>query len=179
MKFLLTLIAALAVASGSQARASETLEGTVVYVDDGDTVSLLVSGHDQVKIRLASIDAPESSHTNHETGRVGQPYSDVSKRLLSELVKGKHVVAECPDIDRYGRKVCVLLVDGRSANAEMVRAGLAWANTAAGGRYLRDRSLLALQGAAQRDRLGLWAGQNPVPPWEWRDRCWKANVCPQ
>ena len=56
--------------------------GKVVYVEDGDTVILLVDGRSQVKIRLASIDAPEAQHVDKKAGRVAQPYSDVSEKYV-------------------------------------------------------------------------------------------------
>ncbi|MEJ6002755.1 thermonuclease family protein [Paucibacter soli] len=152
--------------------------GKVVYVDDGDTVIVLTASNEQVKVRLASIDAPESSHTNKETGRIGQPFNEPATRFLSALVKGKMVSASCPDHDRYGRQVCDLTVDGINVNAELVRNGWAWANTAANGRYLRDKTFLRLQEEAQARRIGLWAGARPIPPWEWRSECWQKNNCP-
>lgn len=151
--------------------------GTVVYVDDGDTVVLLVDGRTQMKIRLSSIDAPESSHTNKQTGRIGQPYSANSGKFLAAMVKGVTVVAHCFETDRYEREVCELFVGGRSVNQEMVKQGWAWANVAAGGRYLRDKGLPSMEVAARTSHAGLWAGTNPVAPWEWRDVCWKQGKC--
>lgn len=151
--------------------------GKVVYVDDGDTVVLLTYGNEQMKIRLASIDAPESSHTKKETGRIGQPYSANSGKFLADMIKGKFVQAHCFEADRYGRNVCEIFLGGRSINKEMVKHGWAWVNLSAKGRYLRDKSLPALQASAQASRAGLWAASNPVPPWEWRDVCWKQGQC--
>lgn len=54
--FLLLVLAL--VAAGIPASA-ETLAGRVVGVADGDTLTVLVSGNRQVKIRLAGIDAPK------------------------------------------------------------------------------------------------------------------------
>ena len=153
--------------------------GKVVYVDDGDTVVLLVDGRNQVKIRLSSIDAPETSHTNKEVGRIGQPLSEGATRFLAASVKGRTVEARCFEMDRYGREVCELFSNGQSVNQDLVRNGWAWANTAASGRYLRDRSLIGLQQAARASGLGLWKSHNPVPPWEWRDLCWKQHHCSQ
>ena len=50
---------ALCVFVGQAAIAAETFEGKVVGVSDGDTVTVLRNGHDQVRIRLSGIDAPE------------------------------------------------------------------------------------------------------------------------
>lgn len=153
--------------------------GKVVYVDDGDTVVLLADGREQVKIRLSSIDAPESSHTNKQVGRIGQPYAGNSGKYLAALVKGRNVNAHCFETDRYGREVCELFVDGRSINREMVTEGWAWAYTANHGRYLRDKTLPELEAKARTSRSGLWAGANPVAPWEWRSTCWTQGHCSQ
>ena len=162
---------------GVAAAGSVDVPGKVVYVDDGDTVVMLLADKSQMKVRLSSIDAPESSHTNKEKGRVGQPYSENSKQFLSKLVKGAEVTARCFEKDRYERDVCELFVGGESANRQMVGAGLAWANQSSGGRYLRDKSLAKLEQDARGARLGLWKGKAPVPPWEWRKVCWGEGKC--
>ena len=54
---------------------AETLTGRVVGVHDGDTLTLLVEGNRQIKVRLAGIDAPELS----------QPYGQKAKQALSNL----------------------------------------------------------------------------------------------
>lgn len=155
------------------------ISGKAVHIDDGDTLILLVNESQEVIIRLASIDAPEASHTKKETGRIGQPYSDQSRNHLAQLVKGKVIDAHCFETDRYGREVCELFAEGRSVNKEMVAKGLAWANLSGRGKYLRDKSLIEIEAVARSNRLGLWTGQNPVAPWEWRDRCWKQGQCRQ
>lgn len=169
---------ALCFASAGMAAPSNQ-SGRVIYVDDGDTLAVLIEGNRQLKIRLSSIDAPEVSHSNKERGRVGQPYSENSKRYLSSLVKGKVVDSECYELDRYGRAVCEIFVDGQSVNRAMVAQGFAWANLSSHGRYLRDKSLPALEATARMNRAGLWAGHSPVAPWEWRDVCWKQGACGQ
>lgn len=167
-----------AILASTNAHASkDDITGKVVYVDDGDTVVLLAPNNEQMKIRLSSIDAPESSHTNKERGRIGQPYSQNSGDLLKTLVKGKSVLARCFEKDKYERFVCELFVDGKSVNDEMVKQGYAWANVAAHGRYLRNKDLVRYEAEARSKKLGLWAGRNPVAPWEWRDRCWKQSIC--
>ncbi len=151
------------------------MTGKVVYVEDGDTLVMLV-GQTQMEVRLSSIDAPETAHTKKSTGRIGQPFSRNSKEHMARI-KGLTVEANCFEKDRYKRDVCEIFVDGKSVNQDMVRSGWAWANTSNNRRYLRDKSLPALEEAARSQRAGLWADSSPVPPWEWRERCWKAGDC--
>jgi len=63
---------------------AETFEGRVVTVHDGDTVTLLISGNQQVKVRLAQIDAPESA----------QAFGQKSKQSLSDMVFNKTITVE-------------------------------------------------------------------------------------
>lgn len=71
------------------------LHGRVVGIADGDTFTLLTTSKQQVKIRLAEIDAPES----------GQPYGNRSEQALSGLIFGKDVRVVVQTTDRYGRTV--------------------------------------------------------------------------
>ena len=45
------------------------LEGRVVGVHDGDTITLLIAGNRQIKVRLAQIDAPETTQALYQTHR--------------------------------------------------------------------------------------------------------------
>ncbi|WP_322997229.1 thermonuclease family protein [Castellaniella sp.] len=151
--------------------ASYTLKGQVVQVADGDTLTLLVGRHRQ-RVRLASIDAPETGHGRKQPG---QPYGQAARRALADLVAGQTLQLRCYEQDRYGREICdVPLADGRTASQAMVASGMAWANQQGGGKYLRDNSLLALQNKARQQGLGLWRDAQPVAPWDWRWMCWKA-----
>lgn len=100
-----------------QAHAGSVFEGRVVGVSDGDTITVLVGGHEQIKVRLAEIDAPEKA----------QPFGQRSKQALSDLVFGKTVRVEQQDTDRYGRVVGRVFVDGTDVNVEQIRQGMAWA----------------------------------------------------
>ena len=75
--------------------AADTLSGRVVRVVDGDTLVLLVSGHDQERIRLAGIDCPERK----------QAFGTKAKEALARLAAGKEVTVEWEKRDRYGRVV--------------------------------------------------------------------------
>lgn len=130
------------------------LQGKIVGVSDGDTVTMLQKGNTTVRIRLAEIDAPEKS----------QAHGQSAKASLSRLCYGKQAKAAVQDTDRYDRKVARLFCDGEDANAAQVRAGFAWVYE----KYAKDQSLYAMQDSAKSARLGLWRDKSPTPPWEYR-----------
>lgn len=134
--------------------AAEILEGRVVGVHDGDTVTLLMAGNQQVKIRLAQIDAPESD----------QAFGQRSKQSLSDMVFNKTIRVEKETIDKYGRTVGTILMDRLDANREQIKRGMAWVYR----QYLHDQSLLQVEEEARQAKVGLWSDPNPMPPWEYR-----------
>jgi endonuclease YncB( thermonuclease family) len=151
-----------------------SLQGRIVHVADGDTVTLLAGGA-QHRIRLASIDAPEIGHGKDQPG---QPFGQGARRSLESMVAGRTVTARCYEKDRYGRDVCDLPVDdGQTASRQQVAAGYAWANTVRRGEYLRDATLPDVQRAAREAGKGLWSQPGAVPPWVWRQACWKERKC--
>ncbi len=139
---------------------AETIQGRVVGVSDGDTVTVLDSTKTQHKIRLAGIDAPESK----------QAFGQASKKHLSDLVFNRNVTLDCGKIDRYNREVCVVMVDGHDANLAQVTAGMAWWYRAYAKEQIPEHraQYQAAEMDAQRQRIGLWRDSGPVPPWEWR-----------
>jgi endonuclease YncB( thermonuclease family) len=134
--------------------AGEMLKGRVVGVHDGDTVTLLMAGNRQIKVRLAQIDAPE----------LDQAFGQQSKQSLSEMVFNKTIKVEKETIDKYGRTVATLLIGDVDANKEQIKLGMAWVYR----KYLHDQSLLSLEEAARQAKLGLWADVNPMAPWDYR-----------
>lgn len=153
------------------AEAAYALQGRVVAVSDGDTLTLL-AGRDRHRVRLASIDAPE---TGHGRQRPGQPFAQAARKALADLVAGKTLTLRCFERDRYARDVCdVPLPDGRTASRVMVENGLAWANRQGGGKYLRDAAMAGLERQARDRRLGLWRQPGAIAPWDWRWQCWDA-----
>lgn len=140
----------------TSASAATELSGRVVRIADGDTLTILTADHKQIRIRLVEIDAPES----------GQPWGQRSKQTLSSLVFSRDVRVHDAGLDRYGRTLGRVYVNGVDVNLEMVRVGAAWAYR----RYLTDPKILAAEQEARAAHRGLWsmpAGQT-VPPWEWR-----------
>jgi micrococcal nuclease len=75
-----------------------------------------------IMVRLVGIDAPEISSKKRGAG---QPYSQQSKKYLASLVLNKNVELKRYGLDQYGRVLCVLFLDGKNINLEMIKAGLA------------------------------------------------------
>lgn len=139
---------------------AETITGRVVGVSDGDTLTLLSSGGQQVKVRLSGIDAPERK----------QAFGERAKRGLSDLAFGQSVVAECPKIDRYARSVCLVTVNGTDVGLEQIKSGMAWwyrqygrEQTTEDRRQYEDAEL-----NSRALHVGLWSQPYPISPWEWR-----------
>lgn len=128
----------------------------MVRIIDGDTIAILSPGKEQVRIRLAGIDAPEKS----------QPFGQVSKENLSRMVFGQNVYLEGNKNDRYGRWVRKVIVNGQDTNLEQIRAGLAWHYK----RFEReqtdeDRSdYAAAEIDARANKRGLWIDASPIFP---------------
>jgi endonuclease YncB( thermonuclease family) len=124
-------------------------------VIDGDTLEI----HGQ-RIRLHGIDAPEGAQPCYRNGE-SWPCARRAAFALADRIGNRAVSCEPRDRDRYGRIVAVCLAGGENLNAWMVRQGWALAYR----RYSED--YVADEGAARRERAGMWSGTF-TPPWEWR-----------
>lgn len=139
---------------------ANTLQGRVVGVTDGDTVTVLDEFKVKTKVRLAGIDAPEKS----------QAFGRRSKEHLSGLIFGKTVDGDWRKKDKYGRTVGKIFIDGEDANLEQIKSGFAWHYKA----YEREQSAADRQSYSQAeidariDRLGIWQDEDPVAPWDFR-----------
>lgn len=132
---------------------ARTFSGKVIAVLDGDTL-LVLRNNRPAKVRLAEIDAPEKMQTFGET----------SRRSLSDMVLGKQVKVSSQAVDKYGRMVAHLGLNGLDVNAEQIRRGMAWEYS----HFHGNKVLVALQEEAKQVPRGLWALSNPTSPWEWR-----------
>ena len=133
---------------------------TVVSVGDGDTVRVS-EGSKRVTVRLACIDAPETSQ---------RPWGARSTAFLKQLTPvGSEVTLRVQTTDRYGRTVAELLNRRGNVNQLMVGAGQAFAYR----RYLRQcdaQRYLQLENEAQRQGTGVWSvGPSGIThPWDYR-----------
>jgi micrococcal nuclease len=130
------VLAALVVAAvGLPPRPAHLLEGTVVRVEDGDTVTVRLAGGSE-RVRLIGIDAPESTESeklDRDTARTRQSKATIvalgrrATAYTRRRLAGEHVGLEL-DVerrDRYGRLLAYVWLGGSLFNADMVRDGYA------------------------------------------------------
>ncbi len=138
---------------------ADCLTARVVAASDGDTLTVSYQEARYI-LRLAGIDAPETSHY----GSPAQPFGVEARDYLRQVV-GLDVCVEVIDQDKYGRYVVNAWYQDYWINAEMVRAGMAWVyQYYTDSDYLRD-----LEQAARTNRVGLWTDDNPVYPATFRN----------
>jgi len=136
------------------------LSGKVVDVHDGDTIRVLNDQKQQIKCRFNGIDAPE----------LIQDFGNRSKQSLAEMVFGKQVTVEYDKIDKYGRNVCKILIDGKDINLEQVKRGMAWHYK----KYQNEqtpedkKAYAEAEINARNQKIGLWLQPNPTEPSAWR-----------
>ncbi len=134
---------------------ADTLRLHVARVEDADT--LMVEGEDgrEVPVRLWGIDAPE--------GR--QPYGQAATEAAKDIAGGETVEVDVAGRDRYGRIVGRVRVGDTDLGEALVANGCAWHDhqQAPGAHTLRR-----LEKTARQDERGLWAQDDPTPPWTYR-----------
>lgn len=136
-----------------------TFEGRVVSVIDGDTVDVVPAGERRaIRVRLDGVDAPER----------GEPFGDAATRSARVLLFDQVARVEGRDVDAYGRLVARVLVRGRDASVELVRAGLACHYT----RSASDAVLARAEAEARQAGRGFWM------PGASRPRCAAATATP-
>ena len=131
---------------------------TLVSVGDGDTVRVTSPQGEKVTIRLACIDAPETSQ-----GSSGK----WSTKTLKGMIQGKSISIKPQVKDRYGRTVAEIYVGATNINLQMVRKGAAFTYR----KYLKqcDRdAYLNAESMAKRERQGVWGPYQTQLPWEYR-----------
>ena len=152
MRLILSAVALVAAFAAS----GKTLEGEVTRVSDGDTIWVRGSGEQGkgVKVRLDSIDAPESK----------QDYGFEAKEYLNGRIGGKTVKVEWEKKDQFGRILGIVYLEGADINLEMVATGNAWHYAY----FDQTPEYIEAEKTAKGNRLGLWADESPINPYDFR-----------
>jgi endonuclease YncB( thermonuclease family) len=137
-----------------------TLQGKVVGVADGDSLTVLDEHKTQHKIRLQGIDAPEKA----------QAFGQKSKQSLYRLAHNKQATVEFQKKDKYGRTVGKVIINGTDICLEQIKLGMAWHYKQFESEQPKEDRIAYQQAelAAKAQALGIWKDPNPTPPWEFR-----------
>lgn len=129
----------------------------VIKISDGDTITVLLEGNVQKKLRLAEVDSPES----------GQAFGKNAKNFTSQAVFGKEITFIETDTDRYGRTIAKVYYDNNKyLSEELIRAGLGWWYH----HFSDNADLGKLENEAREKKLGLWNDSRAISPWEYREK---------
>jgi micrococcal nuclease len=149
MKYLKLVVLLLSITVYSQS-------GKVVKIKDGDTVVLLDSANNQITLRLAEVDCPESS----------QAFGKKAKEFTSSEVGNKIVSYKIINTDRYGRYIAKVYYDNKYLSEEIIKNGYGWHYK----KYSKSKNLGDLEINAKNKKLGLWSDKNPVEPYLFRKK---------
>lgn len=148
------------------------IEGKVVVVYDGDNIGIEGKDYKFYSIRINGIDAPEE----------GQDHGKEARKKLVDLIEGKDVrvvVIKKGVFDRYMGNV---YLDGADVGLLLIKSGNAWHFKQIGyEQNAEDRKKYTqAEKKARADKVGLWAKNAPIPPWEFRgdESSEKAIVAP-
>lgn len=141
--------------STEQAAAPEVEAVEVIAVVDGDTIDIATDAG-TARVRLIGIDTPEIGRD----GDPGECYAEEARDFLDGLVYGRTVELRSDpsqaDVDRYGRLLRHVVIDGQSAAVLALEAGAGYEYTYevpyAGQSEHRDAEQAAAGKAA-----GLWS----------------------
>ena len=141
---------------------AEILNGTVVGVSDGDTITVIDKSNNEHKVRLMGIDAPEKSQT----------FGNEAKKTLSNYIYKKEVSVEYKKYDKYKRIVGKVTLDGQDICLQMIREGMAWHFVQYEIEQSKtDRELYREAEAKAREvNIGLWVEKQAVSPWIFRQK---------
>ncbi|MBS1486953.1 MAG: thermonuclease family protein [Bacteroidetes bacterium] len=133
---------------------SNVVNGKVVTVIDGNTVSVTGPDNETYRVVLYGIDCPE----------IGQEFGEQAKSFLSKMILDKNVSVQMQGKDRWGNYVGIILIDETlDPRFSLLEAGLAWTTE-------RNpvEELVAIKEKARAKGTGLWKLPDPTPPWIFR-----------
>jgi endonuclease YncB( thermonuclease family) len=138
---------------------AQTRTAIVLSIGDGDTMRVR-EGNRTVNVRLACIDAPESSQA---------PFGAQARQQLQALAPvGSSVELRIKATDRFGRSVAELTRGGRNLNQALVASGVAfvyWQYITGCDRQTYGR----METEARLKGLGVWSVNGGLTrPWDYR-----------
>ena len=173
-KFLVYLLLALSVfwwlprQVNADESSGQVYEAVILKVVDGDTVNLKEAVLGTTKVRLLSIDTPETNFQGKSQGEIGKA---AAAYLQTQLPKGTEVKLRLgkEQKDNYGRLLAYIFKEDTDINKDMLSKGHAvtyfiWPNMM----YLEEYQRTMEQ--AKNAKLGMWSTPGLELPFEFRLR---------
>lgn len=146
--------AATGIAANMTTEKTGLMPASVKHCHDGDTCRIVTEpGHMWMNVRLAGIDAPETSN-RHKKSK-GQPMGDEATDYVNSNLSGKTVEVEQVDLDAYNRPVVVIWNAGKNFNMTMVENGFAEAYRGPVKR-IDQNAYIQAEAAAKSSKKGIW-----------------------
>ena len=140
-----------------ESSAMEGLTAVELYrVVDGDTVHVIDSDNNMLKLRLLLIDTPETVHPNKPVEAFGPEASARMTELMNSAEELHIEYDEGAETDHYGRHLVYLYADGVSVHEVLLEEGLA----RVGYIYEQQRYLADFREKeqyAKNNQLGIWS----------------------
>ena len=131
----------------------DPISARVERVIDGDTIRVRHQGKSYT-VRLIGVDTPETKHPTKAVQYFGREASAFTKAAL----EGKTVLLQKDrtgdTVDRYGRWLRYVLLDGDNFNARLIRHGYAHAYRRFP--FSKRTEFIQLEEQARRRGIGLW-----------------------
>ncbi len=134
-------------------KVTERIDSKSVKVIYPDTIEIEKDGA-KVRVRLESVASP----------RRGQPFHDDARQFVEELLGSSPVVVHQTGTGSRGMIYGYVIVDGKNVGDEMLKHGFGWHYK----RASKSEAMAGLESAAKKAKVGLWADENPTPPWEFK-----------
>lgn len=154
--------------AGSNVPIAETFMAKVISVGDGDTLTVVDQQNQKMKIRLASIDAPEYK----------QDFGQESRAYLNQLIYGKTVKVQNLGQDPYHRVLAKIWYQDKDVQLQLLEEGMAWHYAYFAKKQQTDAEFKQYEQAqkqAKEKQVGLWQNPKAISPWDFKRNERKKN----
>ena len=131
----------------------DPISAHVERVIDGDTIQVRVEGK-RYTVRLIGVDTPETKHPTKPVQYFGREASAFTKAALEGKTVRLQKDRTGDTVDRYGRRLRYVLLDGDNFNARLIRDGYAHAYRRFP--FSKRTEFIRLEEQARRRGIGLW-----------------------
>ena len=132
----------------------------VERVVDGDTLLLA----NQARVRLWGVDTPETVHPRKPVEPFGPEAADFTKQFVATDRGTVRLQMDRERLDKYNRFLAYVWVGDEMLNEELIRAGLATAETGYNYSQSMKTRFRRAEDEAKSNRRGIWSTPAPTAP---------------